>query len=373
VFSKRRVSLIAGVLCLEALAGLFAFWQLNRPDAAVAPAPQLHVSSNQLVNANGQAVVLHGVDRSGGEFSCVHGTGIWDGPMDQAAVTAMRSWGVNAVRVPLNEACWNGQSYVQAAYRGVRYRDAVEAYVRLLNRNGIVAILDLHWSDGAYAQASCQSAEALCEKPMPDAAQAVPFWTSVAQTFKGNDAVLFDVFNEPYPAGGSEAAEWTCWLRGGSACASLGIGYPVAGMQTLVSTIRAAGAGNVILLSGLRYANDLTGWKQYEPADPDHNLAASWHSYNFNACVTEACWEQQIAPVAAKVPLVATEIGENGCTDSYVDPLMNWLDARDIGYLAWAWNADFACSTGPGLITNWDGSPSAYGLGFQDHLKQLPK
>jgi endoglucanase len=351
VFSKRRVSLNAGVLCLEALAGLFAFWQLNRPDAAVAPAPQLHVSSNQLVNANGQAVVLHGVDRSGGEFSCVHGTGIWDGPMDQAAVTAMRSWGVNAVRVPLNEACWNGQSYVQAAYRGVRYRDAVEAYVRLLNRNGIVAILDLHWSDGAYAHASCQSAD--------------------AQTFKANDAVLFDVFNEPYPTGGSEAAEWTCWLRGGSACTSLGIGYPVAGMQTLVSTIRATGAGNVILLSGLRYANDLTGWKQYEPADPDHNLAASWHSYNFNACVTEACWEQQIAPVAAKVPLVATEIGETGCTDSYIDPLMTWLDARNIGYLAWAWNADFACSSGPGLISSYGGTPTSYGQGYLAHLKSL--
>ena len=33
---------------------------------------------------------------------------------------------------------------------------------------------------------------------MPDAAQAIPFWTSVASTFKGNDAVIFDLFNEPY-------------------------------------------------------------------------------------------------------------------------------------------------------------------------------
>ena len=63
-------------------------------------APQLHVSGNQLVNQHGQTVVLHGVDRSGGEFSCVGNSGIWDGPMNQSSVTAMKSWGVTAVRVP---------------------------------------------------------------------------------------------------------------------------------------------------------------------------------------------------------------------------------------------------------------------------------
>jgi endoglucanase len=34
-------------------------------------APSLHVSGNHLVNARGQRVVLHGVDRSGGEYTCV--------------------------------------------------------------------------------------------------------------------------------------------------------------------------------------------------------------------------------------------------------------------------------------------------------------
>jgi endoglucanase len=76
-------------------------------------APQLHVSGNKLVNASGNPVVLHGVDRSGTEYMCVQGSGIFDGPSDQASITAIKSWGpVNAVRVPLNEACWNAESYV---------------------------------------------------------------------------------------------------------------------------------------------------------------------------------------------------------------------------------------------------------------------
>ncbi len=185
-----------------------------RQSAEFGPAPQLHVSGNQLVNANGEQVVLHGVNRSGGEYNCVKGFGVWDGPMDQASVTAMKTWNVTVVRVPLNEACWNGQSYVLAPYRGASYQRAVESYVRLLNRNGIVAILDLQWTDGAYdgPLAVCSSASARCAKPMPDAAQAIPFWASVARTFQGDDAVIFDLFNEPFPRGvtGSEAQAWRC-------------------------------------------------------------------------------------------------------------------------------------------------------------------
>ena len=153
-----------------------------------------------LVSSAGAQVVLHGVDRSGTEYACVQGNGIFDGPNDQASISAMKAWGVNAVRVPLNEACWNAESYVNAAYAGASYQNAIKAYVSLLNANGMVAILDLHWTDGAYTgpSAGCSSAQAVCQKPMPDAAQAIPFWTSVAQTFKGNDAVIFDLFNEPY-------------------------------------------------------------------------------------------------------------------------------------------------------------------------------
>jgi len=376
--AARSGAAAVGLLCAGLLAACGVVAQASQAGAvshagsATSGAPQLHVSGNRLVNAHGRGVVLHGVDRSGGEFACVQGWGIWDGPMNQASVTAMKEWRVNAVRVPLNEACWNGESYVKPQFRGANYRRAVGAYVRLLNRNGMVAILDLHWTDGAYSgrSAGCSSAQAVCQKPMPDAAQSVPFWRSVARTFRADDAVIFDLFNEPYPerAAGREAAGWGCWLRGGgTACA--GIGYRVAGMQSLVSAIRSTGAHNVIMLGGLGYANDLTGWLRHKPRDPDHNLAASWHSYNFNACHAAACWNRQVAPVMARVPLIAGEIGEKDCSDRYIAPLMRWLDARSASYLAWAWNADFPCSTGPGLITSYAGTPTAYGAGYRSHLR----
>jgi endoglucanase len=371
---------VGALVCACLLAGAALLAQSTQASTtprtvAISAAPAVHVSGSGLFEADGQRVVLHGVNRPGGEYECVHGRGIWDGPMNQASVTAMKSWDVKAVRVPLNEACWNGESYVKPAYRGASYRRAVQAYVQLLNRNGIVAILDLHWTDGLYdgKHGHCQTtSEAVCQKPMPDAAQSIPFWTSMAQTFKNNDAVIFDVFNEPFPdrvPGTTEPQAWKCWLRGGSYCP--GLGYQAAGMQSLVTAIRSTGARNVILLPGLAWANDLTGWLRHAPRDPDRNLAASWHFYPWNACNSQSCWNRQVAPVIAKVPVILDEFGEDNCADNSIDPLMSWLDARSAGYLAWAWNAGWQCSAGPSLITNYDGSPTGYGAGYRAHLRAL--
>ncbi len=338
------------------------------------PAPQLHVSGNKLLNASGQQVILRGVNRSGAEYSCVNGTGIFDGEMDQAAINAIKSWGSDVVRMPLNEACWNGESYVNSSFSGANYQNAIKSEVALMNASGLDVILDLHWTDGAYTGPSngCTSAEAICQKPMPDAAQAIPFWSSVATAFKGNDAVIFDLFNEPFAsrADNNNSAEgWQCWETG-SPCT--GISYPVAGMQQMINAVRSAGANNVIMLGGEEFSNDLTSWLQFKPTDPDNNLVASWHSYNFNTCSNQSCWTSQVAPVIAAVPVIAGEIGENDCSGSYINPLTTWLDSQSTSYLAWAWNADFNCSSGPGLITDYvPGDATAFGAAYKAHLASL--
>ena len=335
------------------------------------PAPALHVSGNHLVDTAGHVVTLHGVDRSGAEFACIQNTGLFDGPVDQTSVTAMTSWHINAVRVPLNEDCWLGTNGVNSAYAGANYISAIRTYVALLEKNGLNVILDLHWTDGVYTGSSsgCSGATAVCQKPMPDAAGAVPFWTSVASTFKGDDAVVFDLFNEPYPerATGSETSGWNCWLNGGT-CP--GIGYTVAGMQSLDNAVRSTGATNVVMLGGLAYSNDLSQWLSYKPLDPTGNVAASWHSYNFNSCSSSSCWSSQLSPVLAKVPLVTGELGENDCAHGYLDSLLPWLDTAGASYLAWTWNT-WNCASGPALITSYDGTPTAFGAGYKAHLASL--
>ncbi len=331
-------------------------------------APALHVSGNKLLTSAGTTYRLLGVNRSGGEFACIQGNGIWDGPMDQASVTAIRTWKVRAVRVPLNEQCWLAVSPVQSPFGGTTYQNAVKAYVNLLVSNGITPIVEMHWNYGQYTgpSAGCSDVNATCQKPMPDAQYAGQFWTGVANAFKGDDAVVFDLFNEPYPerATGSETSGWTCWRDGGT-CP--GIGYQVAGFQSLVNAVRATGATNVILIGGLAYSNDLTQWLAFKPSDPLNNLAAFGHVYNFNSCANTPCYDSQLAPVAAQVPLSLTEIGENDCAHGFVDTLMSWADAHGVGYLGWTWNT-WPCTSGPALITDYNGTPTAYGQGLKDHL-----
>jgi endoglucanase len=97
-------------------------------------------------------------------------------------------------------------------------------------------------------------------------------------------------------------------------------------------------------------------------------LVASWHSYPGEPCDTQSCWTSQISPVIAKVPVIVSEIGEDDCTDDYIDPLMTYLDSESTGYLAWAWNVGFGC--GYELITNYySGHPTPYGAGYLSHLR----
>jgi len=335
-------------------------------------APAIKVSGNRFVTSSGATYRLLGVNRSGGEFACIQGNGMWNGPMDQASITAMRTWKVRAVRVPLNEECWLGTSDVPAgAPSGGTYQQNVKDYVNLLVQNGITPIVEMHWNYGLYTGPSsgCTDVKATCQKPMPDAQYAPSFWTGVATAFKGNNAVVLDLFNEPYPerATGDATSGWKCWRDGGT-CS--GIPYQVAGFQSLLNTVRATGATNVVMIGGLAYSNDLTQWLTYKPTDPANNLAAFAHIYNFNTCSNTSCYDSQLAPVAAQVPLTLSEIGENDCSHGFVDTLMNWADGKNVGYLGWTWN-NWDCSSGPSLVTDWNGTATAYGEGLKAKLNSV--
>jgi endoglucanase len=352
-----------------------------------APSP-LRVSGNRLVNAASQPIQLRGVNRIGFEYSCVRNIGLVDGPVDQASVDAIKSWRVNAVRLPLNEHCWLGINGAPSAYSGVAYQQAIKDYVSLLNQNGLYAILDLHWSGPGMSLANGP-------RPMPNADHSPTFWSQVAAAFKGNDAVIFDLFNAPVPNNNvnvdtEEAARrsWECWRDGGTAScdATLSLGPPetamsasqAVGMQTLVDAVRGTGATNVILVGGIQWANTLWtsaahNWLSYRPTDPRGNLAAAVHIYSFARCTTVACYDSDIAPVAAQAPVITGEFGIGGCDAAaaqWLNTLLSWFDGHQVGYLAFVWNAPDGCTNG-NLIADWDGTPSQYGQIYKTHLDGL--
>ena len=400
---------VAGVACATLISVLVPV------SSAAAAAPlSIAIKGNHFVNGAGQTIRLLGVNHPSSEYACVDGFGYNDGHQDAADAAAVASWDANAVRVPLNEDCWlgiNGQPNDNEGppepLTAAGYRQAVQDYVSALNAHGIYAILDLHWTaPGAQV--------AMEQQPMPDA-HSTDFWQSVASTFKGNPAVVFDVFNEPYdptdPRSGddgnaSDAVTWGCWASGTRPDAVGGgappvpcdtqaydangnptIRYQIVGMQTLVDTIRATGATQPIMVGGLDYANDLTQWADNAPNDPLNQEAASFHNYMGKTCDNAACWSSEIAPVAANVPVVTGEFDEDNYTEpncatktpsTFDNDYMTWADQHGVGYLAWGWwvlsqaeKDDAGCSAFY-LLNSYDGTPAApNGTALHDHLISL--
>jgi endoglucanase len=371
----------------------------------------ISISGNHFVNGVGQTIRLLGVDHASFEYACVDGFGYNDGHMDDADAAAIASWHANAVRVPLNEDCWlgiNGQPNNSEdpgeSLTASGYQQAVEAYVNALNAHGIYAILDLHWTAPGNQVAEEQ-------QPMPDNDHSPAFWQSVASTFKNNPAVVFDVFNEPYdptdPRSGSDQdpqdqVTWNCWDTGtengpdgGAPCDTSAydangvktVPYRVAGLQPLVSTIRAAGATQPVLTGGLDYANDLSQWATHAPDDPLNQEAASFHNYQGKSCDNVTCWNSTIAAVAANVPVVTGEFDEddfqnasceNKTPSTFDADYMNWADQHGVSYLAWGWEvlsaqeiSDQGCSAFY-LTSDPSGTPAApNGSAVHGHLAAL--
>ena len=318
---------------------------------SVAPRPT--VNGNSLVDAvTGAPLHVAGVNRSGSEYACVQSWGIFDGPVDDAALGAITDWGTNTLRVPLNESCWLGIGGVRAEYSGAAYRTAISDLVDRAARHGMATILDLHWASPGDRPATGQQIA-------PDADHAPAFWSSVASAFKDRPSVMFELFNEP------RDISWDCWRDGCRTPA----GWEASGTQRLVDSVRGAGATQPIILDGLNWGGDLSEWAQHAPHDPLDALVVGWHAYNFSQCHTSDCWDATVAPVAARHPVLLTEVGEDDCATAFLDQVLPWADRHGVGYLAWSWNTA-SCGSGPALISDYDGTPTPFGVGYRRHLAQ---
>jgi hypothetical protein len=337
------------------------------------PVTGIRVDGNRLVDDAGNAVRLRGFNYSGGEYACIEAQGLFDTGDERApgraTVAAMRKWrGANAVRVPLNEQCWLGLPAAPGEFAGETYRAAVRGLVQRLNAAGFVAVLDLHRSSPGGGLSREQ-------EQMPDRDHSVAFWRSVAVAFP-TGAVIFDLFNEPFPYAETDSDRaWQCWRAGGCTLSSVNTGEPyvAAGMNELIAAVRGTGSKAVVLAGGIHWAESMTRWLEYRPDDPLGQLAASFHGYSFNTyCADPACYDRDLKPIAERVPLIAGEVGptldevdatdvDRNCPRSAVrrggwaDETLDWLDEHGAGWTAWSWNAWGDCWS---LVTDGGGEPT---------------
>jgi endoglucanase len=305
----------------------------------------LTTAGNRIVQANGQPIQLRGVDLFGLEDAAS------DPTITAQDIADIRSFGATMVRVSLGEQLWLATS---CAY-DPSYAQTVAEVVKWITDDGMVALLDLHFSNpadlyatpaaAAQAAASGQCAAA-GQMPMADTG-ATTFWKQVAAMFESNPLVAFDLYNEPYFVSSS------VWLDGGSALDPNAGGpstYPVVGMQQLYDAVRSTGATNLVVVSGPDWANEV----------PPALVAGTGIVYSVHAYTcpngpppTFGCTSDPTDPSSILGPWVSFSashpvmVGEFGWPDQY-QGTYNANVIAEAEHEGWSWDS-FA----------WDGTPGS--------------
>ena len=206
-----------------------SLYTLTTPAVAPSVVGPLHTSGNQIVQANGQSIMLRGVVMPGLQISStMSGTGA-----SEQTVIEAKDWGANFVRVPLSEEYWLTSNCDYSP----TYQATVDQVVNWITSLGMVALLDLHTNSVSSCETGTPS-----QHNMADEAQSPTFWSQVAARYGNpkspeyNPLVAFDLYNEP------EGISQSIWLNGGETTDTYtGVSYDAAGMQQLYNSVRAGG------------------------------------------------------------------------------------------------------------------------------------
>jgi endoglucanase len=320
---------------------------LEKDLALPAITPELKVEGNQVRTADGRPVWLQGLSVDSMQWSQGENV-LW------TIRVAIDDWKSNVIRLPVHDTFWYGKGKGQPQGGEVAYRDTVDKAIKLASTRGAWVVLDLH-RFGAPTEEN------------------IVFWKEVAERYKNNPAVLFELFNEAH------GITWEIWRNGGSLkdvkhkdvnptenTLKMEVDW-TPGMQALVKAVRDTGAKNIIVAGGLDWAYDLSGVANGYALD---DLGGNGIIYVSHIYPWKRDWQDKVLVAADKYPIIITEVG---CPRKWEDfsfipsnqryPLEGWSEDM-IGLiqkykLHWT-GFSFHPHCGPQVILDWEYTPTPY-------------
>jgi hypothetical protein len=299
--------------------------------------PGLGTSGNRMINlANGQPVILRGVNRSGLEYAGPDEQGFLSGAsLSRSEIEfIVKKWKCNIIRLPFNQDFvlrgrlgLSGEEYQQALDQVISWASALDAYT----------LLDLQWLDADRVYGGDRNFVA----PLPNMTS-VELWTTLARRYASEPAVLYDLFNEPhdrldddpYPLNKEDGTtyppvqktvtmkEWQPWAR------------------KLAQAIRNENPDALVFISGTNWGYDLRGM----PMDLE-NVVYSTHVYPARG----NGWSEAFGNLSKSAPVFAGEFGGSDTRGDldFIQRLIRYLGDLEIGWTAWSW------SNTPFLVTRY--------------------
>jgi len=312
------------------------------------------VKGNKIIGPNGKQFVPYGVviecaSMVMPEQKLCTGNDVTGNTGSAMVEAASKDWHMNIVRFQVaQEHLFHSNGSINTAYLNL-----INGLVKEANSLKMVAIITLqeeHYSGPAFPTAS-----------------ATRFWKFMANQYKNNPDVFFDLYNEPRlsaKAAGSVANMWNIWQNGGSAFYSTGDGYignnkiNYVGMQSLINTIRSQGSNNIIIAESPNYDEVLSGV-------PTHQLTGENIAYgiepNLKHDTTQAEQYTTFGQYTKKWPIMPEAFLDNYGTH-FCDPnspvdlpkLLNYLKELKMGLIFWS------LEPGTGIVGHNLNQPTSY-------------
>jgi endoglucanase len=246
----------------------------------------LKTEGNKIVDDSGKVMILRGVNRSGFEYD-KKGNGI----SEEEVEFIINEWKAQIIRLPFNQD-WmtNDQSYAN-------YFDRIIGWVA---SRGAYALLDLQWENTEV------------QIPTIPNEAAIDMWKKIAQKYKENPAVLYDIENEAHDT------TWELWRARAS---------------QIIEAIQQVHPKALIFVSGLDWAYDLRGWEE-QPL-PYSNIVYSTHPYPFKG--EPWAWDKYFGNFSAHYPVFAGEFGGETNDLNWGNRLLGYFDSKQLGWTAWSW------------------------------------
>ncbi len=292
--------------------------------------PALTTAGTSIVEAlTGRPVLLRGINRSGLEYSSPQGA--------EARITAgeieyiVNEWRANVIRLPFNQA-WALQ---RPGYDAGPYLDALDFVIQTAARAGAYTLLDLQWLDAVTPRGTLTNGRMNYVPPLPDTGS-IALWRQLAERYRDEPSVLYDIFNEPHDVLEDDAAPLLGIDANGRTFPLPSRRVTMAEWQPwathLINAVRERNPGALIFVSGVDWGYDLRGF----PLTDDTGVVYATHVYSSKG----TDWDAAFGDLARTRPVFAAEWGGGDRDIAWGLELYRYLTALGVGWTAWSWSDD---------------------------------